>query len=69
MTQAKSEHPRILSLEVPGGFLQGVKLEFADGLNCIIGGRGTGKTTIFELIRYMLGLVPDQKRARSWLRS
>lgn len=63
MTQAKSEHHRILSLEVTGGFLQGVKLEFADGLNCIIGGRGTGKTTVLELIRYVLGLVPDQKKS------
>jgi len=63
MTQAKSEHHRILSLEVTGGFLQGVKLEFADGLNCIIGGRGTGKTTVLELIRYVLGLVPDPKKS------
>lgn len=30
-------------LSVVGGFLDGLKIEFAPGLNCIIGGRGTGK--------------------------
>jgi hypothetical protein len=32
---------RIRSVSVIGGFLDGAKLHFADGLNCIIGGRGT----------------------------
>lgn len=52
---------KLLSLEVTGGFLKGAELEFADGLNCIIGGRGTGKTTVLEFVRYVLGLVPDQR--------
>jgi len=56
-------HHTILSLEVTGGFFKGAKLEFADGLNCVIGGRGTGKTTILELIRYVLSLMPDEKVA------
>ena len=30
-------HHRILSLSVAGGFLDGTRLEFSDGLNCIIG--------------------------------
>jgi len=64
MIRTMGGHQRILSLEVTGGFLQGVKLEFSDGLNCIIDGRGTGKTTVLEFIRYVLGLVPDQKRGR-----
>lgn len=56
-----SAHHTILSLEPTGGFLKGAKFEFVDGLNCIIGGRGTGKTTILEFIRYVLGLMPDDK--------
>ncbi|TAN56806.1 MAG: hypothetical protein EPN20_18175 [Magnetospirillum sp.] len=52
-------HHRILAIDVSGGFLDGVRLDFADGLNCIIGGRGTGKTTILEFIRYVLGQMPD----------
>ena len=49
------------SLSVTGGFLGGTRLEFADGLNCLIGGRGTGKTTALEFLRFGLGLMPDQK--------
>ncbi|MBI2193337.1 MAG: hypothetical protein HYU36_15285 [Planctomycetes bacterium] len=37
---------RIRWLSVVGGFMDGVDIEFAQGLNCIIGARGTGKTTV-----------------------
>ena len=57
-------HHRILSLEVEGGFLDGARLDFSDGLNCIIGGRGTGKTTVVEFIRYILGMMPDPADSR-----
>ena len=52
----------LLGLEVTGGFMEGAHLEFSQGLNCIIGGRGTGKTTILEFMRYVLGQMPDPKR-------
>lgn len=52
----------ILGAEITGGFLEGARLEFSQGLNCIIGGRGTGKTTLLELVRYVLGLMPDPRR-------
>ena len=58
----EATHHRIRALEVTGGFLEGLHLEFTDGLNCIIGGRGTGKTTALEFVRYALGLVPDQRQ-------
>jgi DNA repair ATPase RecN len=61
---ARQPHHRILSLEVAGGFLDGTRLEFSDGLNCIIGGRGTGKTTVLEFIRYILGMMPDAADGR-----
>ena len=51
----------VLSLDVTGGFLAGTQLEFADGLNCLIGGRGAGKTTALEFLRFGLGLMPDPK--------
>ena len=47
---------RLRRLSVVSGFLDGLDIEFAPGLNCIIGGRGTGKTTILEFIRYALDL-------------
>ncbi|ABK45208.1 hypothetical protein Mmc1_2715 [Magnetococcus marinus MC-1] len=56
----------LLGAEFSGGFLEGGKLEFLPGLNCVIGGRGTGKTTILEFIRYTLGLMPElQRNSRS----
>jgi hypothetical protein len=54
-------HHAVLKLRVTGGFLDGTELEFADGLNCIIGGRGTGKTTALEFLRFGFGLMPDPK--------
>jgi len=54
-------HHVVLGLRVTGGFLAGAELEFADGLNCLIGGRGAGKTTALEFLRFGLGLMPDPK--------
>jgi hypothetical protein len=56
-----SAHHTVLSLRVTGGFLAGMQLDFADGLNCFIGGRGAGKTTALEFLRFGLGLMPDPK--------
>jgi ABC-type uncharacterized transport system ATPase subunit len=60
-TPKRSAHHVVLSLNVTGGFLAGAELEFADGLNCLIGGRGAGKTTALEFLRFGLGLMPDPK--------
>ena len=54
-------HHIVVRLRVTGGFLAGLELEFADGLNCLIGGRGAGKTTGLEFLRFGLGLMPDPK--------
>lgn len=51
---------KIRSLEVVGGFLDGMCLEFGESLNCLIGGRGTGKTSVLELIRWTLDHMPTQ---------
>ena len=52
-------------LEVEGGFLDGLDLEFAPGLNTIIGARGTGKTSIIELIRFCVGAPAMTRLSRS----
>jgi ABC-type cobalamin/Fe3+-siderophores transport system ATPase subunit len=49
---------RFISLRVIGGFLDGLNLMFDTGLTCLIGARGTGKSTILELIRFTLDLLP-----------
>ena len=61
MTQNIPYH-KIKSLTVQGGFLDGININFDDNLNCIIGGRGTGKTTVLEFIRFAFNLMPDQEK-------
>ncbi len=39
-----------------GGFLDGIRIYFNENLNVLVGGRGSGKSTIIESIRYVLGL-------------
>jgi AAA domain-containing protein len=50
-------HPAILSLSVDQGFFGGQRFAFHDGLNCLVGGKGTGKSTVIELLRYCFGDV------------
>jgi DNA repair ATPase RecN/histidinol phosphatase-like PHP family hydrolase len=47
--------PIILGVRFEGGFLDGQAIHFSSNLNCIIGGRGTGKSTTFEAIRMLAG--------------
>jgi DNA repair ATPase RecN len=67
---------RICSINIVGGFLDGLTIELANGLNCLIGHRGTGKTTMLEFIRYALDVFPDgandgacRKRVESLVKS
>jgi DNA repair exonuclease SbcCD ATPase subunit len=55
---------RLICLRIVGGFLDGVTLDLAHGLNCVIGARGTGKTTVLEFVRYALDALPDDGPAR-----
>lgn len=41
-------------LQIEGGFLDGFDVKFSSGLNVLIGARGTGKTSVIELIRFAL---------------
>jgi DNA repair ATPase RecN len=57
-------YSRIEELKVTGGYLDGVQIEFSKHLNAVIGGRGTGKSTLLESIRYCLQLKPIGKNAQ-----
>jgi ABC-type lipoprotein export system ATPase subunit len=52
---------RIRCISIIGGFLDGTKFELADGLNCFIGARGAGKTTMLEFVRYALDAMPSRE--------
>jgi DNA repair ATPase RecN len=47
--------PRVLGISLVGGFLHEEKIHFSDNLNCLIGGRGTGKSTAIRALAYALG--------------
>lgn len=48
--------PRIESVAIDGGFHDGFRVEFGPGLNAIIGGKGTGKSALIEILRHVLDL-------------
>lgn len=54
-------------ISVTGGYLDGFEVDLSDNLIAIIGGRGTGKSTIVNLIRYTLNLSPvNKERSREF---
>ena len=63
---APEEHIEFLGLAwETEGFLRGCRLHFNENLNVLIGGRGAGKSSIIESLRYVLGIEPigeDAKR-------
>ncbi|MCE2438826.1 MAG: AAA family ATPase [Candidatus Latescibacteria bacterium] len=58
------EHIEIITVAWEGGFLDGVTMRLNPNLNVLIGGRGTGKSTVIESIRSALGLDPIGDEAR-----
>ena len=46
---------QIERVQIEDGFLDGLDIQFSEGLNVLIGARGTGKTSLIELIRFALG--------------
>ena len=57
-------HAEFLAMTWEGGFLRDTAVHFNENLNVLVGGRGTGKSTIIESIRYALGLDPLGEEAR-----
>lgn len=50
------EHAELVALAWEGGFLDGAAVHFNPNLNVLVGGRGTGKSTIVESLRSVLAL-------------
>ena len=55
---ALEDHAELISLTWEGGFLDGAAFRFNPNLNVLVGGRGAGKSTVIESLRYALGLEP-----------
>ncbi len=57
-------HFELVAVHWNGGFLDQQAIHFNENLNVIIGGRGTGKSTIIESLRYILDLEPVGEEAK-----
>ena len=55
-------HPAITGLRVDGKFFREKELMLNRNLNCLIGGKGTGKSCVVEHIRYALDIDPRSRR-------
>ncbi|MCD6389868.1 MAG: AAA family ATPase, partial [Desulfobulbaceae bacterium] len=56
-TESKSyTHSHIKSIHFEGGTLSGRTLRFSPELNTLIGIRGSGKSSVLEVLRYVLGI-------------
>ncbi|WP_371227173.1 TrlF family AAA-like ATPase [Roseovarius sp. 2305UL8-3] len=60
-----AEYIRLVALSWDRGLLSQQSIALNAGLNVLIGGRGAGKSTIVESIRYAFGLEPKGKDASS----
>ena len=55
---------KFVRMNITGGYLDGVQAVFSENLNAVIGGRGTGKSTLLECLRYAMEIPPKGKQAQ-----
>ncbi len=60
----EEENFKLVAMSWEGGFLGGCGMRFNENLNCLIGGRGAGKSTIIESLRFVLDQRPIGKSAQ-----
>lgn len=60
----RRQGPRLLAATWEAGFLGGAAFPLNPELNALIGGKGTGKSTVIESIRFALGGEPRTDEAR-----
>lgn len=63
MTDGTTSSHQLKAISIVGGFLDGQRFELSSNLNCIIGARGTGKTTALEFVRYAMDAMPSDPAA------
>lgn len=61
----EEKHSKILEFKIFSNFFaEGLHIAFNDNLNALIGGRGTGKSTLLEAIRYGLDIPYQSSEAK-----
>lgn len=54
--------PRIERVRIEGGLHDTLDVEFGPGLNALIGGKGTGKSALVEILRFTLDAPPPENK-------
>jgi ABC-type Mn2+/Zn2+ transport system ATPase subunit len=62
---APTDYTRLVAISWNRGLMSGQSVALNSGLNVIVGGRGAGKSTVVESVRYAFGLEPKGKEASS----
>jgi len=62
--QPEGKPGAIHSVKVSGGYLDGMEAVLSGHLDTVIGGRGTGKSTLIECLRFALDVLPKGIHAR-----
>jgi energy-coupling factor transporter ATP-binding protein EcfA2 len=59
-----SDHIEIIAVAWAGGLLDGQSVHLNPGLNVLVGGRGAGKSTLIESLRYAFEIEPKGEESR-----
>lgn len=60
----EQRYPYIREVSITSGFLDGATASFHQGLNSVLGGKGTGKSLLIEFIRFALDQQPGNEDIR-----
>jgi hypothetical protein len=60
----QSSRDRVVDIRWDGGFLAGQGISFSEQLSCLIGGKGTGKSTVIESLRFAFEAEHSQEPLR-----
>jgi len=63
LTPPQYEHNHILGVHISGQFIKDEWIVFNPSMNCLIGCKGTGKTSILECLRFLFGtFIPADRK-------
>jgi len=60
--ETEQSHPHIEGIRIDGDFLSNREAQLNENLNCLIGGKGTGKSSVIEHLRYAFDIDPRTVR-------
>ena len=62
LSEPQENHARVKGLHVAGSFIEDAWVNLNNGLNALIGGKGSGKTALLECLRFVLNTPVPKER-------